>query len=414
MKQRTSYLMVIVLLLCTMIFYLTSVSHDGNTANPQESVQSKINIMNPPSPLVPAKGDYNPIDGTGTDDTANIQAIINSVSSGVVIIPYAKYKLTTTLIIPKNVILEGIEYPSLYFTGVPDSTKTAIRLDGDHAVCQGLCINVVSGDYRKTLGHRANYVKSVNNRISVTTPDNPIGEDDFVLFASMLPTILNGVEMVGNDITAHGIKQADGIQISGCPGVKVTGNHIHDFSVGTPDKQNWGIYVSQLSPNALVQDNIIENMPTGGIHFNSTSGNPDKNKQATNNTIRNCQWNGLSIGFCIDPIVTGNVIDNVSQHIFVSNTTGGIISGNTFSTGNSTIMDSGRPMVSIAGGVGAMSIIHNIFGNAGECITGVIVASSNITITDNEFTLGGPGTAVSLADTSRECVVKDNRIESNN
>lgn len=71
------------------------VLHDGATAGGiQIARESVVNVKD-----YGAKGDYNATTGTGTDDTAAIQAAIDAFESGVLYFPAGHYKVTDTLTI---------------------------------------------------------------------------------------------------------------------------------------------------------------------------------------------------------------------------------------------------------------------------------------------------------------------------
>lgn len=213
------------------------------------------------------------------------------------------------------------------FTGTPDFTYAAIRLDGVGAQIVDCTINVPAGNYRRSVAHRASNTRTQRNTINHSTPNvtAPSGSGDwstavYVIFAAMTGVTMTGIVIEDNDVTLSNTHFGDGVQAVRCPGIKVTRNAFHDFEytwplAGVADEDNahfWGIYLSADCQDGLVENNRVINCDGSGIHHNVTetgSTAADFGRRVIENTVLDCTHHGISIDYCNKPEVAENIVE---------------------------------------------------------------------------------------------------------
>lgn len=170
---------------------------DSSLAENANQISSMIiNVLYPPSPLTPAKGDGS------TDDTAAIQAIIEYVysrSGGTIFFPKGHYVISSTLRIKTNIILkgDGIESTILKtngitaikgaynvkFTQIKDifllatsyATDTVgIEYNEDSGGSQNLIQNVVITDFEKGISARDSWFDNSVKQVRINNAKNAI------------------------------------------------------------------------------------------------------------------------------------------------------------------------------------------------------------------------------------------------
>jgi hypothetical protein len=317
------------------------------------------------------------------------------------------FKCTTTLDVPAYTILTSCSSGTLNFSGAPNASNATINLQGAGAMVKGVNLNVVSGTYGRTIKHAANDTKSIKNTVRVSTSD--LSTVHYGLFSSMLPVELTGVEMLGNDVKIENVIGGDGIQASGCPGIRIEGNKIHDIAHTVPNKLYWAIYVSELCSNMKIKNNVVQNCNSGGIHADDASHtNYLRGVEITGNTVDGVAYNGVGIGYCNGFILDRNVVNNCSQHVYIDSSVGGTISSNVLREGNATVIDSNRPMLSTTTS-DKINIVANVFGEAGACLRGIYNNGCGLNISDNVFEDGRPSIAMNIAG-GVSCSIQGNLI----
>lgn len=367
------------------------------------------------------------------DGYASVQAALTAAGTAgggtVVGTPSTTYAQTTTLTIPAAVTLADV---SLAFTGTPDSSTAAVRLDGAGATIEGCTVAITAGAYYRHIHHRASGTVARRNTLTASgltqgTPTAGLLDFGFYsIFATMSPTVLTGIVIEDNDIAVAGVNYADGVQVKDCPGVLVRRNHIHDLDytwTTHADKAHfWGIYVSAGCQGAKVEGNTVEDCDGGGIHLHAGTGNQasDYGRIVAANTIRNCAYTGIALDACNAPQVTGNHVSRCERLVQVGSADdgcwGGTVTGNTlddlalvFGTpqlGADTTMIGVRDSRNVA-------ISGNTFGKRGAAIYAIYASGTGSTggaISGNTFGPSRPRFVVLLSADSDDTVIANNTI----
>ena len=351
----------------------------------------------------------------GTDDTTALSAALSVAGTAVsntksqIDVFGTSHVCITTLTVPANVRLRDTK---MTFTGTPNSTTAAICLNDLGASVERCTINVLAGDYRRTVAHRASNTATRFCTIAHTTPDVPTptnyqsGQNVYVIFSAM-GTTMTGIVIEGNDITCTAWL-ADGVQMSLCPSARIVRNRFHDFtlnfSVDEDKRHMWGIYAAASCQGVLIEGNIIENMGGSGIHCNASTGGSatDYGRKIIGNTVRNCSFHGIAFDDVNGGVIANNHISQCNWLMNVGSSLNPavncIIEGNSF---EETIYDSSptdatfRCMLHCYGT--APIIRGNSFGKRGEAYTCIVLDHADGAVVEgNTFGPNRPRTVLNM------------------
>lgn len=342
--------------------------------------------------------------------------------------PATSYAQTTTLSVPAGVTLRST---ILTFTGTPDGSAAAVRLDGAGAAIEDCTVAITAGTYYRHIHHRASNTASRRNTLTASgltqaTPTTGLFDYGFYSIFASIGSDLTSIVIEDNDISFSSVNYGDGVQAVDCPGIIVRRNHVHDlvytWAIHSDKAHFWGIYVSDGCQDALVEGNTVETCDGCGIHFHAGTGNQaiDHGRKMVSNTIRDCAYFGIGLDSCNAPQVIGNHVARCERLIQVGSSGdacwGGVVSGNTL--GDVTLVHGsaqlGADIVYMSALFSPSVVITgNAFGDRGSAIYAVYVSgagSTSASITANIFNAKRPRNVIFGSSSSHDIIVANNII----
>jgi hypothetical protein len=366
--------------------------------------------------------DFGVVGNGVADDTAALN--VAGASGKVVRFRGLTCKVTGTITLAAGTVFlaEG-PTSTLNFTGSPDGTGRAIRLEGIGAGIEGFSINVTAGVYLSSVALRADRTFARRNTIVHASPAVPANTAVYVIYAA-IGAPLNGIRIEDNDVTMTA-PYGDGVQANNVPGIQVLRNFIHDFTYTDLDGNGadlplyhfWGIYVGPQSPHALVAFNRLKNLPGSMIH-NSELGTDapaivaNVGRRVIGNTIDGCGFIGVAVDYATGPIVSGNFIARCDLLLNILGGSGAVVTGNSFEEVVSAAvpMSADKPMASVSSSRD-VSFTGNTFGKRGAAITGLDIGGSpNAIVNGNFFGNDRPRQAILAGNTASGAAIANNVI----
>jgi parallel beta-helix repeat protein len=284
---------------------------NNNTFKRVDATISGPSMLVGTGPFVSVKDSpYNAVGNESTNDTAAIQAAINSLGStgGVVWFPKGSYKTTSSLSIPSNISLLGAG-PNL-------SKIYAYRIAASAIQIQGI-INVSItnlGIYSENTADSTLYGINIKDSDNITVSNCELSylRDCGIKCEAPLGISDSSYNIVIKDNYVHHIKTSTmsgiigiGIAPYGVRGGRIINNRIENVGNITLD---WGIYGGLYSTNILISNNQIKDC-YGGIQVRSGSsieGNP--NVIISDNIITGVTHIGIVTEYTPNLLVQGNFI----------------------------------------------------------------------------------------------------------
>ena len=345
--------------------------------------------------------------GTSKSAAANVAAIAAAMAFAreVTAASVGVYEVDGTLVIRNGATLVGRrsgQRPTLQFpsTAEPSNTtsRAAIALDDSKTSLVGWEIEVLGGDYRRTIdmGGGDSQV-CTRNKITVSTLD-VASDTHFAIFCADDAPYYR-CEISENEVTGTCNRPLEGIQVGNMRDGDIVQNYIHDIAGTGADKFIWGIYCSNKCYGTRVNSNRVENVNTGGIHIaNHTDGvTNDFGRQCSFNSVRNVLFIGISLDNTNGTVAVGNDISGADLPVGIVGSVSAEWSGGVVKTmiNPGSPISVNMPLINVGSAVDT-KIRGVTFGAGGDALHGVYSDSARTVIAGCSVLAAAPKSAIRL------------------
>lgn len=251
--------------------------------------------------------DFGAVGDGVTDDTAAIQAAIDSGAGKTILFPEGNtYLISSPLTLYSN---------STYMGGAKIKQKNSANISG--SLFSGTSLNNILIDGLELDANQSNNAAAQTYGIILELGNNNTIRNCYI----------------------HDTTQS-GIQLESESGSKIVSNHIIDCGINLGTDNHGIMVISTTSTplsNILISGNIVDNAYRKGITVYNASPGVVSSVVISNNVVSNCNTGGIYVsnpsaavnGFITGVCITGNNCSNNYVNILISTASGCTVSGNT-------------------------------------------------------------------------------------